>query len=62
MHKDDSLDNETQTKVIEWLSRHYKEYTDPFLLAEDCGEALELYIDENETIPEVVYDLALGYF
>ena len=52
----------TRPAVVRWMNTWARDYDNPTQLAEGCTAALELYEDDQATIPELVYEIALAYF
>jgi hypothetical protein len=58
-----ALSNKQIRQVKRWMATYCREYANPTLLAEACGDELQLYEDVKEwKIDEDVYDIALNYY
>jgi hypothetical protein len=57
------LDDVTRATVQAWMEAHCAWHFSYWLLAEACAEALDLAAeDDDRTIPEEVYEMALAFY
>jgi hypothetical protein len=64
MDKYDNISPDTQRLVRAWMTRFHQHYANSTLLAEACGDDLDLVIPGSidAAIPEDVYDIALEFY